>query len=73
VETQTNPLHLCPEINVIRCMLNFDKHDKVSHKSKCKAPPLTLGLPFARLGLGLPFFDSLRHFMTFFGHISDQE
>ena len=45
METQTNPLHLCPEINVIRCMLNFDKHEKVSHKSKCKAPPLTLGLP----------------------------
>ena len=56
METQTNPLHLCPEINVIRCMLNFDKRDKESYKSKCKPPPFTLGLPFARLGLGLLFF-----------------
>jgi len=60
VETQTNPLHLCPEINVIRCMVNFDKHEKVSHKSKCKSTSFDIRVTsvlvsFARLGLGLLF------------------
>ena len=60
METQINPLHLCPEINVIRCMLNFDKHDKVSHKSKCKSTSFDIRVTsvlvsFATLGLGLLF------------------